>query len=229
MKKINERFKFILSALVFCLATMNIGAQSIVTGSDFFNRVAENYAGIQDYLADFEMVLDGNLMSGLIYYKSPNLLRIDFNEPGEQVLVSDGNMLKIYVPGYDVTLTQSLGSAINPGIASAEGLSLLRRNYQIAFKDSPDPQPLVSGDSSSELVYKLNLTWRNTAQGFRQIEMSVTPDLYIRRMTAVTADRRNIQFTFRDIRVNQNIPDARFDYDSPPSSNNYDNFLYGAE
>jgi outer membrane lipoprotein-sorting protein len=48
-------------------------------------------------------------------------------------------------------------------------------------------------------------------------------------MTAVTADRRDVQFSFNDIQINQNIPDARFEYDSPPSSNNFDNFLYGAD
>ncbi len=175
------------------------------------------------------MSVGNTLMSGFIYYKNPNLIRIDFVEPQEQVLVSDGNLLQVYVPDYNVTLTQRLKNQINPGgFASGEGLSLLRRNYQIAFKNSPEPQPL-DNSGTGEPVYKLFLTWRNTTQGFREIEISVTPELYIRRMSAITADRRQVQFTFKDIRTNQNIPDARFEYDSPASSNNFGNFLYGAE
>jgi outer membrane lipoprotein-sorting protein len=206
-------------------------SQEIVTGLDFFDRVAENYATIQDYIADFDMTIEENSMSGLIYYKNPNLIRIDFVDPEEQVLVTDGSVMQVYVPRYNVTLTQRLKAQTNPGgFATGEGLSMLRRNYQIAFLDSPDPQPLDGPDgNSTEPVYKLFLTWRNTAQGFREITISVTPDLFIRRMTAVTADRRDIEFTFKDIQINQNIPDERFEYDSPPSSNNYDNFLYGAE
>lgn len=231
MKNMKKPVKTAVIIFGILLCALPVSAQEIITGQDFFDRVAENYQGIEDYSADFEMTVEDTVMSGLIYYKNPNLIRIDFLDPEEQVLVADGEIIQVYVPDYNVTLTQRLKDQTNPGgFATGEGLSLLRRNYQIAFKDSPDPQPLdSSSEGSSELVYKLFLTWRNTAQGFRQIELAVTPDLYIRRMTAVTADRRNIEFTFKDIQVNQSIPMARFEYDSPPSSNNFDNFLYGAE
>jgi outer membrane lipoprotein-sorting protein len=227
MKEIRKQL-FILLTFILALSPTLV-SQEIVTGADFFNRVAQNYANIQDYIAEFEMIIDDTLMSGTIFFKDPNKMRIDFTDPEDQVLVSDGEILQVYVDEYDVTLTQSLNPASNPGVASSDGLVLLRQNYQIAFKNSPDPEPLVEGDASSELVYKLFLTWRNTAQGFREIEIAVTPDLLIRRMTAVTADRRDVQFSFNDIQINQNIPDARFEYDSPPSSNNFDNFLYGAD
>jgi outer membrane lipoprotein-sorting protein len=227
MKEIRKQL-FILLTFILALSPALV-SQEIVTGADFFNRVAQNYANIQDYIAEFEMIIDDTLMSGTIFFKDPNKMRIDFTDPEDQVLVSDGEILQVYVDEYDVTLTQSLNPASNPGVASSDGLVLLRQNYQIAFKNSPDPEPLVEGDASSELVYKLFLTWRNTAQGFREIEIAVTPDLLIRRMTAVTADRRDVQFSFNDIQINQNIPDARFEYDSPPSSNNFDNFLYGAD
>jgi outer membrane lipoprotein-sorting protein len=227
MKEIRKQL-FILLTFILALSPALV-SQEIVTGADFFNRVAQNYANIQDYIAEFEMIIDDTLMSGTIFFKDPNKMRIDFTDPEDQVLVSDGEILQVYVDEYDVTLTQSLNPASNPGVASSDGLVLLRQNYQIAFKSSPDPEPLVEGDASSELVYKLFLTWRNTAQGFREIEIAVTPDLLIRRMTAVTADRRDVQFSFNDIQINQNIPDARFEYDSPPSSNNFDNFLYGVD
>jgi outer membrane lipoprotein-sorting protein len=227
MKEIRKQL-FILLTFILALSPALV-SQEIVTGADFFNRVAQNYANIQDYIAEFEMIIDDTLMSGTIFFKDPNKMRIDFTDPEDQVLVSDGEILQVYVDEYDVTLTQSLNPASNPGVASSDGLVLLRQNYQIAFKNSPDPEPLVEGDASSELVYKLFLTWRNTAQGFREIEIAVTPDLLIRRMTAVTADRRDVQFSFNDIQINQNIPDARFEYDSPPSSNNFDNFLYGVD
>jgi outer membrane lipoprotein-sorting protein len=34
---------------------------------------------------------------------------------------------------------------------------------------------------------------------------------------------------FLNVRTNQNIPDARFDYDSPPSANVYRGFLFESE
>ena len=224
--KTKNNARLLYLGLFMCTA-ISLPAQDIVTGLDFFDRVAGNYNQIQDYIAGFEMQLEGAQMLGTIYYKNPNLIRIDFTQPVEQVLVSDGKVLQVYVPSHNVTLTQRLESQVNPGgFASGEGLSLLRQNYQIAFKDSPSLQPL-SARGSSEMVYKLLLSWRNTAQGFRQIVLDVSPQLFIRRMTAVTSDYRNVTFTFNNLRINQGIPNARFDYDSPPSSNNFDNFLYG--
>ena len=213
----------------FLFLGLSLSAQEIITGIDLFDQVAENYNSIQDYIAGVEMQIEELTMLGTIYYKNPNFIRIDFTEPEEQVLVSDGSVMQVYVPSYNVTLTQRLRFQSNPGgVASGEGLSLLRQNYQIAFKDSPSPQPM-SSENRSELVYKLFLTWRNTAQGFREIEMDITPELFIRRMTAITTDYRTIVFTFNDFQINQGIPDTRFEYDSPPSSNNFDSFLYGVE
>lgn len=216
---------FIIVMLVFIFLPLH--AQEIITGIDFFDQVAENYTSIQDYIADIEMQIDNSTMSGQVYYKSPNLIRIDFTSPSEQVMVSDGEVIQIYIPDYNVTLIQRLRNQSNPGgFASGEGLLLLRRNYQIAFKDDPGLQA-ISADNPSEKVHKLFMTWRNTAQGFREIEMDITPDLFIRRMTAITTDYRRVVVTFNSFQINKGIPDTRFEYDSPPSSNNFDNFLYG--
>jgi outer membrane lipoprotein-sorting protein len=143
MKEIRKQL-FILLTFILALSPALV-SQEIVTGADFFNRVAQNYANIQDYIAEFEMIIDDTLMSGTIFFKDPNKMRIDFTDPEDQVLVSDGEILQVYVDEYDVTLTQSLNPASNPGVASSDGLVLLRQNYQIAFKNSPDPEPLVEG------------------------------------------------------------------------------------
>jgi len=51
----------------------------------------------------------------------------------------------------------------------------------------------------------------------------------IRRITGVTLNNKTVELTLNNIRVNQNIPDARFEYDSPSSSNNFNNFLFGTD
>lgn len=226
---------FLASLVLAFLSLLSLQAQEIITAPAYFEQVSQNYTNIQDYIADIRMTSGNETMQGTLYYRLPNRLRIDFSSPVEQVLVSNGSILQVYVPRYNVTLVQTLDplSSRSPGgLATPEGLSLLRQNYSIAFKTGPDPVPLDDSDRpnmSQEPVVKLLLRWRNTNEGFREIELAINADLMIRRITGITLDNRTVEITFNNIRLNQNIPEARFEYESPSSSNNFNNFLFGTE
>jgi len=169
-------------------------------------------------------------MKGKLYYKSPNLLRIDFTDPEEQVLVTDGELLTVYIPRYEVILEQKLkrrSQAALASMASEQGLNLLKKNYGVAYLTGPEFVPLEEG--SREMVRKLKLTSRSTAEGFRQIVIAVGRTGLIRRITGVTLSYEEFVFDLTDIGLNQGIPDTRFQYDSPAYANVYQNFLFEAE
>jgi outer membrane lipoprotein-sorting protein len=72
-----------ISALVcalFILASM-AGAQEIVTAEQFFAKVSDRYAQVEDYEAAIVVTSTGQPMTGKLYFKSPTLLRIDFVQP----------------------------------------------------------------------------------------------------------------------------------------------------
>jgi outer membrane lipoprotein-sorting protein len=199
-----------------------------------FNEVAQTYAEISDYTAFVSIKVDAASMSGDLFFKRASRLRIDFIEPSKQVIVSDGSILQIYIPKYDVTLKQRLDpNAKDPaggaGLATPQGLNLLRKGYAIAYKIGPGTIPIDEGakGGSAEPVYKLLLTWTNQSQGFRQIELSLSTGKVIRRIDGLTADRKKVRIDFSNIRFNTGIPDNKFDYDAPADSNVYDNFLFG--
>jgi outer membrane lipoprotein-sorting protein len=79
------------------------------------------------------------------------------------------------------------------------------------------------------MVTKLQLDWRSTTEGFRKLIISVTETFLIRRIVGTTANYEEIQFDFEDIRLNQNLPEARFDYEAPASANMFPNFLFEQE
>lgn len=169
-------------------------------------------------------------MEGTLYYKTPNLLRIDFSAPAEQVLVTDGKKLTIYIPQYRVVMAQTLkrrSAAAIASMASRQGLILLKRNYSIAYLNSPNPVPL--DDKSKEMVTKLRLTWKSSDEGFRELVLSVNADGIIRRIEGVTVGYQKIVFDFKNIRINENIPEGRFRYDPPASANVVENFLFDPE
>ncbi len=211
---------------------MSLYAQEIQTATAFFDQVSDRYGEIEDYIADVTITSEQSQLSGSLEYRIPNQLRIDFDEPTGQVMVSDGEMLQVYIPQYNVVLRQSLrrrSDADLATMANEQGLNLLRENYSIAFLDSPDAVPLDEDDEDSEMVTKLRLNWRTTDQGFRQLIISVTDDLLIRRIVGVTSNYEEVRFDFENLRINQGIPDTRFEYEAPSSANNFDNFLFEGE
>jgi outer membrane lipoprotein-sorting protein len=217
---------FFIIGGIFAL-TLPLAAQEILTAENFFDQVSEVYGEVRDYIAKATIVQEKEVMSGTLYYKSPNLLRIDFTSPAEQVLVTDGSRLTVYIPLYRVVMSQALRrrpAGALPSMVSKQGLALLKRNYYMAFLEGPGKVPLDPG--SSLMVTKLKLTWRTNSEGFREMVLSVNSQNMICRIDAVTVGYQKIQFSFEDIKVNQNIPDARFKYDPPASANVQENFLF---
>lgn len=222
--------RLLLTITLTVLTASSLFAQEILTAPDFFDRVSERYTEIVDYAADLSIVTEETTSNGELFYRRPNFIRINFEEPNGQVLVSDGETLQVYIPRYNVVLSQALLREGGPGpatMANAEGLELMRRNYSIAYLDSPDPVPL--DEDSEEMVTKLRLTWRSTDEGYRQLTLSIGEDLLIRRIVGVTIGFQEVQFDFTNVRLNQNIPVARFDYEPPASANMFEDFLFERE
>ncbi|MCE1196133.1 outer membrane lipoprotein carrier protein LolA [bacterium] len=222
-----KRFYAAIAALLVLAAAA--GAQEIVTAEQFFAKVSDKYAGVEDYEASIAISNAGQPMTGKLYFKSPSLLRIDFAQPPEQVIVFDGDRLVVYIPQYRAVLQQETGGAgLGAGaatLASREGLSMMKRNYTIAWETTPQASAL--DQSNPEKVYKLLLSRKTVSEGFKTIRVSVSESsLLIRRIEGWTVANERIAFDFGSIRLNQSIPATRFIYDAPASANVYNNFLF---
>ena len=221
--------RFYAAIAAFLALAALAGAQEIVTAEQFFAKVSDKYAGVEDYEASIAISNAGQPMTGKLYFKSPSLLRIDFTQPPEQVIVFDGDRLVVYIPQYRAVLQQETGGAgLGAGaasLASREGLSMMKRNYTIAWESTPQASAL--DQSSSEKVYKLLLSRKTVSEGFKTIRVSVSEStLLIRRIEGWTVANERIAFDFSAIRLNQSIPATRFIYDAPASANVYNNFLF---
>ncbi|MBT3272996.1 MAG: outer membrane lipoprotein carrier protein LolA [Spirochaetales bacterium] len=214
--------------LLLCLPHI-IFAQDITTASDFFEQVSDRYREIVDYQASLTMTQTDSVMSGMLFHKRPNYLLIEFAVPEEQVVAVDGEKLIIYIPRFNAALEQPLKKSEEPaaGLATAQGLDLMSNRYSIAYLESQDPVPLE--EESEELVIQLKLEWRSIDEGFRQLTLSINEDLMIRRISGVTSNFQEIQLDFLDILTNQNIPEGKFRYESPPSANIINNFIFPPE
>lgn len=227
--------KKILLAGVLLLAAAFISAEdAILTASAFFQLVSTEYGSIKDYEASVSIKAGKTLMDGKVSFKRPDLLRIDFTNPQEQVIVFNGDLLTIYLPESSAVLNQSVQSesggsqAGAANLATPQGLSLMSRYYTVAYEVGQEPVALEDG--SDEMVIKLVLSRRNTSEAFRYIKLSIIPDSkLIRRVEAVTPQGEVFFFDFTNYVLNEDIPDQRFIYDAPSSANNYNNFLFSEQ
>ena len=200
--------------------------QDIVTAEKYLEIVSEHYSTIRDYEATITIRSGNTDMSGNVSYLSPSFMRIDFTRPSGQVIVFNGDALIVYLPEFRAVLNQNINrrpGASGAGLASSQGLSLLKRNYVSSFVTGPTPEPLDTG----ERVVNLRLTRRSVSEGFREIVLSINPETkLIRRIVGRTIGETELRFDFTNIRLNVGIPEARFAYETPPSANMYDNFLF---
>ena len=204
--------------------------QEIITAERYLEMVSEQYSAVRDYEANITIRSGNSEMIGTVSHLMPSFLRIDFTRPSGQVIVFNGEALTIYLPEFRAVLNQPMNQsrrspASGAGMASSQGLSLLRRNYVPSFVTGPNPEPLEG--SSGERVVKLRLTRRSVSEGYREIILSINPQTrLIRRIEGQTIAGGEVRFDFTNIRTNQGIPEQRFIYDAPASANMYNNFLF---
>ena len=219
--------KIILSLCAFFLSTI-IFAQNITTASAYFKTISEYYGTIKDYEVDFEIKIEKKETAGKLSFKAPNLLRMDYTNPEEQVICFNGDVLTIYLPDAPAVLQQQVspdGSNNTASLTTPQGLSLMSRYYSVAYETGQNAEPLEEG--SDEMVVKLILTRKSASEAFRYIKIAVNNETkLIRRIEAVTPKGEEFVFNFYDYVLNQNLSEQRFVYDAPSSANNYNNFLF---
>ena len=219
--------KLIFTFCAFFLVSI-LSAQNITTASAYFKTISEYYGTIKDYEVDFEIKIEKKETAGKLSFKAPNLLRLDYTNPEEQVICFNGDVLTIYLPDAPAVLQQQVspdGTNNAASLSTPQGLSLMSRYYSVAYETGQNAEPLEEG--SDEMVVKLILTRKSASEAFRYIKIAVNNETkLIRRIEAVTPKGEEFIFNFYDYALNQNLSEQRFVYDAPSSANNYNNFLF---
>ena len=109
-------------------------AQNITTASAYFKTISEYYGTIKDYEVDFEIKIEKTESAGKLSFKTPNLLRMDYTNPPDQVICFNGDILTIYIkePAEAVLQQQVSPDGTNSAtsLTTPQGLSLMSRYYR---------------------------------------------------------------------------------------------------
>lgn len=217
--------KLILN-LTILMMTAVVFSQNITTASASFKSISEYYSTLKSYECDFEIIIEKQETAGHLSYKFPDLLRMDYTNPSEQVICYNGDTITLYLSDVPVVLQQQVnseGSAAS--IATAQGLGLMSRYYTVRYENGQAAEPLEH--NSDEMVIKYVLDRKSASEAFRYIKIAISESTkLIRRIEAVTPKGEVIIFNFYDYKLNTEIPDQRFIYDAPSSANTINNFLF---
>jgi outer membrane lipoprotein-sorting protein len=226
VKALNTKFPLI-AVLLFVLMAPASFSQDIVSAEKVFDIVSTEYGKVADYTASVIFTQGKNQSRGRLSYKSPLFLRVDFDDPKDQVLIIDGEKLTIYVPQYHVVLIQRYKKKLPAdltALANKQGLTMMKSNYGIAFDATPDYGPL--DDGSKEQVIKLRLNSKSSGAPFSQIILAVGKDNLIRRLTGFLGGGDTFVMDLTNVKTNQNIPNTRFQYETPADASIQDDFLF---
>ena len=211
----------ILITGVFLLPTVPLFAQDdvsgeivdIITVNDVKQLMADAFANVVDYIADIEWI-NGNVhYKGKISYKKANKILIEFVEPEDQVVSSNGTFLYIYIPYLKVVIQQSLGEDTESTLlatTSEAGLTKLFDEYDFAFYESSTPEPF--GDT---MAYHLRLEQKRPKVGFRQMDMWVSRNGYILQSNGKSPNGLDVSLSFTNIQINTELPDYIFEFEVP--------------
>jgi len=219
-------FPIVLLLVIPFFASAQAG--EIVSAEKFFSNLSASYSKVKDYEAAIGITQGKTSSRGRLSYKSPQYLHIDFDDPAKQVLNFDGERLTFFSPANEVILEQRYkkkSPAQVEALATSQGLTIMQRNYSIAYLSGPTPVPLEDG--SREMVVKLRLTSHGSTS-YSQLIISVKDSL-IRRVEGTQSSGDKVVMDFTNIRTNQGVPDSRFQYDSPPYANVIQDWLFDPE
>jgi len=185
----------------------------IVSVNDIKKLMSSTYERINDYSADFKWINGESNYKGKIQYKNPDKILMDFEEPHDQKIVSNGKTLYIYIPYLKVVCQQSLSKETESSIlstSSKKGLSRLLNEYSFSFYDTSSAQQFGSTEA-----YHLRLIQKRPDVGFKKMDIWVSKSGLILQSNGISQNGIKVSLSFSSIKINIELPDYIFDFEVP--------------
>ena len=187
-----------------------------ITVNDIVKQIKKAFSDVDSYQASFVMISDRigkrQTQSGTIWYKSPHYLRVDFDSPYGQRIVSDGNQVWIYIPSLNIVAEQDLNSGTLFSVGTGPGLNRLFSKYHYRFDGKEQPR-----EESNNRYYVLFLKQKETRSGFRTLKLWVNEQYFITKAYGETASGKNITLEIKNVTTKVDVKKGFFKFD-PPSN-----------
>lgn len=225
--------KNIFIILLFSVSFSVFSEDVLLGAKDLLTLISQRYsANVKDFSASLRWIQDNQVQTGKIIFKNPQKMRMDFEEPKGQVIVTNGYEFWVYIEHMNLALHQELmapekqssdnTAAVSPIMINPVGFERFLNDYAIEYHET---KSLVKYNDGSD-VYQFKLVrWRTSRQGFNVVFLTVQPNGIIRRVEGITAAYKRVVMEFDKHEINIGIPDLRFEYERPGHANIVRNFI----
>jgi outer membrane lipoprotein-sorting protein len=211
----------LLAVSVFLAGLAGLAGQErrlpdVLTVKKVVRSMQEAFGGVETYVAGFKISVETaagskEAMAGTVKYKRPGRIIFLFDRPEGQLIYSDGQVMRIYLPELRVVGEQKLHGQSQDimFINSKTSFYQLTRQYNFTF-----PKESVKTVNGRRIVV-LHLTQKNVYAGFKAIDLWVDGKWMIVKAVGRTRENKLITVNFFDIKVNHLITDNEFMFDLP--------------
>jgi len=188
-----------------------------VTVGDVVRQTQAAFGELKSYQANFTITSTRGgrrtVQNGIVRYKAPDKLAVEFSNPAGQRIVSDGKTMWIHIPSLNVVAEQDLraGSDNIATAATPSGLRRLFSRYHYRFAGKEQPEPQKTGDP----LYTLQLRQRETRSGYRSMQLWINKDYMIVKAVGETSTGKTVEIALNNIRTNVDFQNAIFRFDNP--------------
>ena len=214
--------KFILSSVIIFFIPIGSAFAykfDFVTVSDIVKNIKKTYAGLESYQANFQILSDKDgrkvTQSGVLRFKASDRLLMEFTNPARQKIVSNGEMMWVYIPSLNVVAEQDLMSESGIFTSGSEaGLARLFSKYHYRFASKEEPETMPDGSK----MYTLILKQKETRSGYRTIKLWVSESYFIVKAEGETSTGKRVVISLTNIKTNIDLPNGIFKFEIPATA-----------
>jgi outer membrane lipoprotein-sorting protein len=212
--------KLALKSLPFLLITflfsLNLNAQKFVHPTDVVKKVKDNFNKLNSYQAEFTILTERKdqkkYTKGTAYFKKGGKVNFSFTSPVNDVIVSNGKKMWVYIKRLNAVAVQDLKSQdADKGITGAfsdAGVITLFNRYHYSF-DSVEQPVLVN----KTLYYKLNLKEKVATGGFSEMKVYVDAEtFFITKIEANAPAGKKVTLTLSNVEYDVELPNSLFQF-----------------
>ena len=241
------KFLFIIYLVFFFSINVIYTQEDLLSAKTLLERLSESFkANVRDLKTEIKLTQGNSISTGTLYFKNPQKIRIDFTDPSNQVICSNGYELWVYIPYLNIVLHQDILERermktdeeektdsnneenkepeifTNPILLNPVGLDKFLTEYSIEYHETKEK---INYKDNSK-IYQLKLIrWRSTKHGFNVIYLLIQENGIIRQVRGVTASYKQIVLELDKIELNTNISDLKFNYEPPAHTSTVDDFI----
>ncbi len=220
MNNMKSRIKIIIFAVsivfIFNSTASPVYKFDFITVTDVVKKIKKTFGSLKTYQANFTIITTKmgkkRKQSGVIQYKANDKLLMKFYKPSGQKIISNGEMMWIYIPSMNVVAEQDLRS--DPGLFSSgtkTGLNRLFSKYHYRFYSKKQPEEQKDGTKK----YTLLLKQKESRSGYKTLKLWVSEDYMITAAEGITSSGKIINISFSNIKTNIDIPNGVFKFNIP--------------